>query len=92
MNSNINRKKISFFTNRKFLKYISIGILSCLILVYIYYELIKRDKFNSIIQDISAKYNYQLKKVEINFLQRTNKFEVNKIINQYYSQSIFYYL
>ena len=92
MNSNINRKKISIFTNRKFLKYISIGILSCLILVYIYYELIKRDKFNSIIQDISAKYNYQLKKVEINFLQRTNKFEVNKIINQYYSQSIFYYL
>ena len=89
MNSNINRKKISFFTNRKFLKYISIGMLSCLILVYIYYELIKRDKFYSIVQDISAKYNYQLKKVEINSLKRINKFEVNKIINQYYSQSIF---
>ena len=89
MNSNINRKKISILTNRKFLKYISIGTLLCLFLVFIYYELIKRDKFYSIIQDISSKYNYQLKKVEINSLQRTNKFEVNKIINQYYSQSIF---
>ena len=89
MNSNINRKKISIFTNRKFLKNISIGILLCLFLVYIYYELIKRDKFYSIIQDISEKYNYQFKKVEINSLKRTNKFEVNKIINQYYGQSIF---
>ena len=89
MNSNINRKKISIFTNLRFLKYISIGILLCLFLVYIYYELIKRDKFYSIIQDISEKYNYQFKKVEINSLKRTNKFEVNKIINQYYGQSIF---
>ena len=30
-----------------------------------------------------------LKNVEINALQRINKFEVNNIINQYYSQSIF---
>ena len=89
MNSNINRKKINIFTNLRFLKYISIGILLCLFLVYIYYELIKRDKFYSIIQDLSAKYNYQLKKVGISSLQRTNKFEVNKIINQYYGQSIF---
>ena len=58
-------------------------------LVYIYYELIKRDKFYNVIQNISEKYNYQLKNVEINSLQRINKFEVNNIINQYYSQSIF---
>ena len=89
MNSNINKKKISFFKNRKFLKYIFIAIILCLFFVYIYYELIKKDKFFTIIQDISEKYNYQLKNVEINSLQRINKFEVNNIINQYYSQSIF---
>ena len=89
MSSNINKKKISLFTNQNFLKYIFICILSCLFLFYIYYELIKKDKFYNIIQNISEKYNYQLKNVEINSLQRINKFEVNNIINQYYSQSIF---
>ena len=89
MISNINKKKISLFTYQNFLKYIFIAILPCLFLVYIYYELIKRDKFYNIIQNISEKYNYQLKNVEINSLQRINKFEVNNIINQYYSQSIF---
>ena len=41
------------------------------------------------IQNTSEKYNYQLKSIEINSLQRIDKSEVNKIINQYYSQSIF---
>ena len=89
MNSNINKKKISLFTNRKFLKYLSIGIVLCLFFVYIYNELIKRDMFYVIIQDISEKYDYQLKNVEINSLKRINKFDVNKIINPYYEQSIF---
>jgi cell division septal protein FtsQ len=89
MSLNINKKKISLFTNQNFLKYIFISVLSCLFLFYIYYELIKRDKFYNVIQNISEKYNYQLKNVEINSLQRINKFEVNNIINQYYSQSIF---
>jgi len=89
MSSNINKKKISLFTNQSFLKYISIAILSCLFLVYIYYELIKKNKLYYIIQNISEKYNYQLKNVEINSLQRINKFEVNDIINQHFSQSIF---
>ena len=89
MSLNINKKKISLFTNQNFLKYIFISVLSCLFLVYIYYELIKRDKFYNVIQNISEKYNYQLKNVEINSLQRINKLEVNNIINQYYSQSIF---
>ena len=89
MSLNINKKKISLFTNQNFLKYIFISVLSCLFLVYIYYELIKRDKFYNIIQNISEKYNYQLKNVEINSLQRINKSEVNNIINQYYNQSIF---
>jgi len=89
MNSNFNKKKINLFINRKLIKYISIGILSCFFLFYIYYELIKRDKFYSIIQDISEKYNYQLENVEINSLKRINKFELNNIINQYYGKSIF---
>ncbi len=89
MNSNINKKKINLFTNRKFFKYTFFVILLCLFLFYINNELLKKDKLYSIIQDISVKYNYQFKKVEINSLQRTNKFEVNKIINQYYGQSIF---
>jgi len=89
MSSNINKKKISLFTNQNFLKYIFIAILSCLFLVYIYYEFIKRDKIYNVIQNISEKYNYQLKNIEINSLQRINKSEINNIINQYYNQSIF---
>ena len=89
MNSNINKKKIRFFKNRKFLKYFSIGILSCLFFVYIYHELIKSDKFLTIIQGISETYNYKLKNVEINSLQRVNKFEVNNIVNKYFNKSIF---
>ena len=89
MNSNFNKKKISFLTNRKYLKYIFINIILCLFFVFIYYELIKKDKFFTFIQDISEKYNYQLKNIEINSLQRINKSEVNNIVNQYYSQSIF---
>ena len=89
MSSNINKKKINFFTNIKFLKYISISILLCLLVVYIYHELIKRDKLYNFIQDISEKYNYQLKNIEINSLQRVNKSEVNNIFKQYYNQSIF---
>ena len=89
MSSNINKKKISFFINRKFFKYIPVIILLSLFVVYIYHELIKRDKLYNFIQNISEKYNYQLKNVEINSLQRINKSEVNKIVNQYYRQSIF---
>ena len=89
MSSNINKKKINFITNQNFLKYIFIAILLCLFLVYFYYELIKKNNFYNIIQNISEKYNYQLKNVEINSLQRINKSEVNNIINQYYNQSIF---
>ena len=89
MSSNINKKKISFFINRKFFKYITVSIILCLFVVYFYHELIKRDKLYNFIQNISEKYNYQLKNVEINSLQKINKFEVNKIINQYYSKSIF---
>jgi cell division septal protein FtsQ len=89
MNSNINKKKISFFTNKIFLKYIFIGILSCLFFIYIYHELIQKDRLYSIIQNISEKYNYQLKNIEINSLQRINKSEINNIVNQYYNQSIF---
>ena len=89
MSSNINKKKISFFINRKFFKYITVSILLCLFVVYIYHELIKRDKLYNFIQNISEKYNYQLKNVEINSSQRINKSEINKILNQYYNQSIF---
>ena len=89
MNSNINKKKINLFTNQKFNKYVFISILSLLFFFYIYYELIKRDKFYSIIQDISKKYNYELINVDINSLQRINKLEIKNIINQYYNQSIF---
>ena len=89
MKTNINKKKISFLTNQKFLKYIFIAIILCLFFIYIFYELIKKDKFFTIIQDISKKNNYQLKNIEINSLKRINKSEVNNIINQYYNQSIF---
>jgi cell division protein FtsQ len=89
MNSNINKKKIRFLTNQKFLKYIFISIILFLFFFYFYHQLIKNDKFSNIIQDISEKYNYQLKNIEINSLQRINKSEVNNIINQYYNQSIF---
>ena len=89
MNSNINKKKIRFLTNQKFLKYMFISIILFLFFFYFYNQLIKKDKFSTIIQDISEKYNYQLKNIEINSLQRINKSEINNIINEYYNQSIF---
>jgi len=89
MNTNTNKKKISFSINKKFLKIISITLLLCLFFIFIYYELIKRDKFYKIIQEISEKHNYQLKNVEINSLNRINKSEINKIVNKYNNQSIF---
>jgi len=89
MNSNVNKKKISFFTNRKLLKYIFIVFLSCLFIIFIYYELIKKEKLYIIIKNVSEKYNYQLINVEINSLQRINKLEVMNIIDQYYNKSIF---
>ena len=92
MSSNINKKRISLFKNRKFLKYIYIFILLSLFVIFSYHELIKKEKFYVIIKYISEKYNYQLINIEINSLQRVNKLELNNIINQYYNQSIFYYL
>ena len=89
MNSNINKKKISFFTNKTFLKYTFIGILLCLFFIYIYYELRTRDWFHIAIHNISENYNYKLKDVEINSLQRINKYEINNIVDKYYDQSIF---
>ena len=89
MNSNINKKKISFSVNRKFLKKIFIVILLCSFFIFIYYELIRKEAYYKIIQDISEKYNYQLKNVEINVLQRISKSEIINIIDQYYNQSIF---
>ena len=89
MNSNINKRKIRFFTNRKFLKFIAICIFLCLFFVYFYHVLIKSDKVYTIIQKISETYNYQLRNVEINSIQRVNKFEVNNIVNKHLNQSIF---
>jgi cell division septal protein FtsQ len=89
MNSKINKKKISFSTNRKFLIYVSFCVLLCLFIFYIYNELIKKDKFYKVIQEISKKYNYQLTNVEINSLKKVDKSEINNIVNQYYNQSIF---
>ena len=89
MNTNINKKQFTIFTNRKILKYLIIGIISCLFFFYIYHEFLKRNNFYIVIQDLSEKYNYQLKNVEINSLQRINKSEITNIINQYYGQSIF---
>ena len=86
MNSNINKKKISFLINRKFLKYIFIIIIFFLFFFYFYHQLIIKDKFSTIIQDLSEKYNYQLKKVEINSLKKIKKSAVNNIINEYYKR------
>ena len=89
MSSNINKKRISFFTNRKFLKYLFIFISLSLFVIFIYHELIKKEKFYIIIKNISEKYNYQLINIEINSLKRINQLDVFNIINQYYNQSIF---
>jgi len=89
MNSNINKKKITFFKNHNFIKYFIIGIFFISFFFYVYNQLIKKEKFYTIIQNISEKYNYQLIDVEINSLLRIDKLEVKNIINQYYNQSIF---
>ena len=89
MNSNINKKKISLFFKRQFIKYFFIIILFLSSFIFIYYELITREKFYNIIQQISEKFDYQLKDIEINSLDRVDKYEVLKITNKFYNESIF---
>ena len=89
MNSNINKKKINLFLKRKFIKYVFIIILFLSFFISIYYEIITREKFYNIIQEISEKFEYQLKDLEINSLNRVDKYEVLKITNKFYNQSIF---
>ena len=89
MNSNFNKKKINFFPSLKVIKYLIIFVFFSLIFILIYNELKNKERFNDIIQNISEKFNYQFLNYEINTLNRVDKIEVLKIINEYLDQSIF---
>jgi len=89
MNSNFNKKKINFFPSPKVIKYLIIFVFFSLIFIFIYNELKNKERFNNIIQNISEKFNYQFSNYEINILNRVDKIEVLKIINEYLDQSIF---
>ncbi len=89
MTSNFNKKKISLFSKRKFIKFFFILIFFLSIFIFIYNEFISREKLKKIVQEMSEKYDYQLKEIEINHLNRVNKSEILKITDQYYNESIF---
>ena len=89
MTSNFNKKKLRFLPSRQLIKYTSITIIIFSFFSLVYYELINRNKYYTIIQNLSKKFDYQFTNFEINTLKRVDRLEVIQIISNYYNQSIF---
>ena len=89
MSSAFNKKKINFLPNRKIIKILIFLALFIYLLLFIFNEFKNHGRLSNFIQAFSEKFNYQLKNYELNSLDRVDKIEVSKIINQYLNQSIF---
>ena len=89
MSSTFNKKKINYLPNIKIVKYIILFTIFIILTFIIYDELIKKNRFKDLIQEISQKFNYQFKIYEVNTLLRVDKKEISIIINKYLDQSIF---
>ena len=88
MNSTFNKRKKNYLTSKKTINFISI-ILLITIGFFFYNDFRYRNILNQSIQNISLKFNYQLKFYEINKLKKVDNREIVEIINKYLDQSIF---
>lgn len=89
MTTKFNKKKIILFPNFKFIKYLIVFIILLSSVIFFYNEFKDKERFFTFINNISAKFNYQFSILEINSLNRVDKNQVSKIINNYLQQSIF---
>ncbi len=89
MRNNYNKKKISFISKFKLVKYLLIFLTLILVSFYIYDYFIEKKIYKEIIQEFSNKNNFVLASYETNKLLRVDKSEVSKIMNKYFGKSIF---
>ena len=89
MNKKFNKKKINLIPDQKVLRYLIFIVVMFSLSFMAYYELTNKNRILNIVQNISEKFNYQLLDLDINSTNKVDKYEVIKIINSYYNQSIF---
>ena len=89
MRNNYNKKKITFISKFKLIKYLFIFLTFILASFYFYDYILEKKIHREIIQEFSKKNNFVLASYETNELIRVDQSEVSKIINKYYDKSIF---
>ena len=89
MRNNFNKKKISFISLSKIIKYLIVILFFFVLSFFIYDELFKQKKYKQFLQEFSEKTNYLFTSYEINDLRRVDQSEIIKILDKYLGKSIF---
>ena len=89
MRNNYNKKKITFISKFKLIKYLFIFLIFILASFYFYDYILEKKIHREIIQEFSKKNDFVLASYETNEFIRVDQFEVSKIINKYFGKSIF---
>ena len=89
MRNNFNKKKISFISLSKIIKYLIVILIFFVLSFFIYDELFKQKKYKQFLQEFSEKTNYLFTSYEINDLRRVDQSEIIKILDKYLGKSIF---
>ena len=89
MRNNFNKKKISFISLSKIIKYLIVILIFFVLSFFIYDELFKQKKYKQFLQEFSEKTNYLFTSYEINYLRRVDQSEIIKILDKYLGKSIF---
>ena len=89
MRNNYNKKKITFISKFKLIKYLLIFLTLILASFYFYDYILEKKIYREIIQDFSKNNNFVLSSYETNKLIRVDQSAVSKIVNTYFGKSIF---
>ncbi len=89
MRNNYNKKKITFISKFKLIKYLLIFLTLILASFYFYDYILEKKIYREIVQEFSKKNNFVLDSFETNELKRVDQSEVSNIINKYSGKSIF---
>ena len=86
MRNNYNKKKITFISKFKLIKYMFIFLTFILASFYFYDYILEKKIHREIIQEFSKKNNFVLASYETNELIRVDQSKVSKIINKYFGK------
>ena len=89
MRNNYNKKKITFISKFKLIKYLFIFLIFILASFYFYDYILEKKIHREIIEEFSKKNDFVLASYETNELIRVDQSEVSRIINKYFGKSIF---